>query len=154
MVVVQCPHCNEDIELGDDNSGLFDCPHCDKEFEYESSSDNGNSNLTPKMVLVLSSISIMIISSGFFLINESLTKDEYIGPTTECEFEREGLWFIPSDCEQVYPEDYQEYDSKSDEFCGGIIFLLIGFGIGITTFVARFRGRVRFEGNDYSSKEK
>ena len=46
MVVIQCPHCNGDIELEDDTFGLFDCPHCDKEFEFESSFDNGSSNLT------------------------------------------------------------------------------------------------------------
>ena len=149
MVVIQCPHCNEDIELGDDNFGLFDCPHCDKEFEFESSSDNRRPNLTNKMVLALSLISIMIISSGALLINEELTY-EYFGPTTECEYENDEWtnFFLPSDCEQIYPEDYEPYDSKFLELCCGIIFLLIGLGIGITTFIARFRGRVRFENGE------
>ena len=35
MVVIQCPHCEEDIELEDGVSGLFDCPYCDKGFEWE-----------------------------------------------------------------------------------------------------------------------
>lgn len=26
MVELQCPHCNEDIELDDGDSGLFNCP--------------------------------------------------------------------------------------------------------------------------------
>ena len=35
MVVIQCPHCEEDIELEDDVYGLFDCPLCDEEFIWE-----------------------------------------------------------------------------------------------------------------------
>jgi len=35
MVELQCPHCEEDIELDDDAYGLFDCPYCDEEFEWE-----------------------------------------------------------------------------------------------------------------------
>ena len=34
MVVVECPHCDEDIELPDTAEGLFECPHCDEEFEW------------------------------------------------------------------------------------------------------------------------
>ena len=44
MVVVECPHCDEDIELPDTAEGLFECPHCDEEFEWGDQShqtDNG-----------------------------------------------------------------------------------------------------------------
>jgi len=34
MVVIQCPHCGDDIELEDGTSGLFDCPYCDNEFPF------------------------------------------------------------------------------------------------------------------------
>ena len=34
MVEIQCPHCEEDIELEDETSGLFDCPYCDNEFSF------------------------------------------------------------------------------------------------------------------------
>ena len=34
MVEIQCPHCEGDIELEDEASGLFDCPHCDNEFSF------------------------------------------------------------------------------------------------------------------------
>ena len=34
VVLVECPHCNEDIELPDEAEGLFECPHCDEEFEW------------------------------------------------------------------------------------------------------------------------
>jgi len=38
MVEVECPHCDEDIELDDDDFGLFECPHCEEEFEWEQES--------------------------------------------------------------------------------------------------------------------
>jgi len=34
MVVIQCPHCGDDVELGDGASGLFDCPYCGKDFAW------------------------------------------------------------------------------------------------------------------------
>ena len=35
MVVIECPHCEEDIELDDGVFGIFECPECNEEFEYE-----------------------------------------------------------------------------------------------------------------------
>jgi hypothetical protein len=34
MVVIQCPHCEGEIELDDDAFGEFQCPHCEGEFEW------------------------------------------------------------------------------------------------------------------------
>ena len=34
MVIIQCSHCGDDIELEDGASGLFDCPYCDNEFSF------------------------------------------------------------------------------------------------------------------------
>lgn len=34
-IEIQCPHCAEDIEVGDGVYGLFDCPHCNEEFALE-----------------------------------------------------------------------------------------------------------------------
>lgn len=34
MVVILCPHCEEEIELDDDASGEFQCPYCEGEFEW------------------------------------------------------------------------------------------------------------------------
>lgn len=34
MVEILCPHCDEEIELDDDSSGVFACPYCDEEFEW------------------------------------------------------------------------------------------------------------------------
>jgi hypothetical protein len=36
MVEILCPHCEEEIELGDGIYGLFECPFCNEDFEYES----------------------------------------------------------------------------------------------------------------------
>jgi len=34
MVVIECPHCSEDIEMDDDAYGLFECPYCRGEYEW------------------------------------------------------------------------------------------------------------------------
>lgn len=34
MVELQCPHCEEDIELENYAFGFFDCPHCGEEFSW------------------------------------------------------------------------------------------------------------------------
>ena len=34
MVLILCPHCEEEIELDDDAFGDFQCPHCEGEFEW------------------------------------------------------------------------------------------------------------------------
>ncbi len=34
MAVIQCPHCENGIELEDGVSGLFNCPYCDNEFSF------------------------------------------------------------------------------------------------------------------------
>ena len=38
MVEIECPHCDEDIELDDDEFGLFECPYCEEEFLWEQES--------------------------------------------------------------------------------------------------------------------
>ena len=35
MVTIECPHCDEELEMEDDAVGLFDCPYCSEEFEWE-----------------------------------------------------------------------------------------------------------------------
>ena len=39
MIEIECPHCNGDIELDDDDFGLFRCPCCDEEFLWEQESE-------------------------------------------------------------------------------------------------------------------
>tara|TARA_B110000444_G_C18620228_1_gene491802 strand:- start:168 stop:572 length:405 start_codon:yes stop_codon:yes gene_type:complete len=38
MIEIQCPHCEEDIELDDGAYGLFDCPQCGENFSWDSPS--------------------------------------------------------------------------------------------------------------------
>jgi hypothetical protein len=39
MVELECPHCEDVIELDDGDYGQYSCPHCDDEFEYENEED-------------------------------------------------------------------------------------------------------------------
>jgi hypothetical protein len=45
MVGLECPHCDEDIELDDDDFGLFECAHCEEEFTWEN--DDEAINIMP-----------------------------------------------------------------------------------------------------------
>ena len=47
MVLLQCPHCDDEIELEDGFFGLFDCPHCENEFEWESPNGDEVGNFEP-----------------------------------------------------------------------------------------------------------
>jgi endogenous inhibitor of DNA gyrase (YacG/DUF329 family) len=51
MVVIQCPHCGEDVELEDGASGLFDCPYCNKDFAWNG--DLQTNDLKVKFLLFL-----------------------------------------------------------------------------------------------------
>ena len=35
MVAIQCPHCQEDVELEGGETGLFDCPYCNNDFTWD-----------------------------------------------------------------------------------------------------------------------
>jgi hypothetical protein len=45
MVEIECPHCDEGIELGDDDFGLFECPFCEEEFEWNRESTHAYEEL-------------------------------------------------------------------------------------------------------------
>ena len=79
MVVIQCPHCENNIELEDDASGLFDCPHCDEEFSWGSDLDNevefyepgvmqwwSDSSVLTKFGIILNVIGCVIF--GYFVV--------------------------------------------------------------------------------------
>ena len=34
MAIIECPHCEKDMELEDGLNGLFDCPHCEQQFSW------------------------------------------------------------------------------------------------------------------------
>ena len=66
MVEIECPHCDEGIELEDDDFGLFDCPHCDEEFSWEDDEDVSNEYTTNPPVISWVKIGIGIV--GFLLL--------------------------------------------------------------------------------------
>ena len=72
MVVIQCPHCGEDVELEDGASGLFDCPYCKNEFEFEGEAKTITISLRPgKVVITLLSLSIIsAIGAGLIYIDD------------------------------------------------------------------------------------
>ena len=81
MVELQCPHCDEDIELDDGDSGMFNCPYCSEEFYWKSRRPG-------KLVTVFLTISIIFaIGSGIsYLISmdepeecEDCTWEESVG---------------------------------------------------------------------------
>ncbi len=60
MVVIQCPHCGDDVELEDGESGLFDCPYCKNEFDFEDEAKTITISLRPgNVVITLLSLSII-----------------------------------------------------------------------------------------------
>ena len=75
MVEIQCPHCEEDIELEDGTSGLFDCPHCDKEFSWNSGTKWTLNNVL-KWVKNIGTAIIIIGLILFIIIWYDLTKDD------------------------------------------------------------------------------
>ena len=53
MVEILCPHCEGEIELDDDASGVFECPLCDGEFEWNMDSDDSyEANTYPDGVII------------------------------------------------------------------------------------------------------
>ena len=60
MVVIQCPHCNLEVELDDGESGLFDCPHCGKEFQWEEMDEDTDHNILTWLDWVASKIYLQV----------------------------------------------------------------------------------------------
>jgi uncharacterized protein (DUF983 family) len=64
MVEIQCPHCEEDVELEDGVFGLFDCPHCDEEFDWRRDEDSSTA-LKQLFVGFFSPIGFLILAMIF-----------------------------------------------------------------------------------------
>ena len=149
MVEIRCPHCEEDVELEEDAFGLFDCPHCNKEYEYESSPVNHKLNKNQKKGLLISSlVSIIVITCGVFLTNSGIEQGERANE----EQEEKGLLY----CSTLYGSDGEVIgtDNSDTEYCNqentmfdnfffGVIVLLIGSVVAISSFVVLLRRRVR-----------
>ncbi|MBT3772174.1 MAG: hypothetical protein HOB52_05445 [Euryarchaeota archaeon] len=142
MVVIQCPHCEEEVALEDGAFRLFDCPHCDEEFEYESSTNSGavyeiskaGINATLKVGLGLLFGSILAIIIGFTFLNGAI--NDFGDNAAECD---KGLWI---DSLIDPPECSSDYDWGLGSLCCGIILILIGIGVGISAIVSLLTGAV------------
>ena len=139
MVVVQCPHCTEDIELEDGSFGLFECPYCDGEFEYESEPiidepiindlmPGNNHNLPFKLGVGFFFFSALIVIFGIISITNA--PDDYDNTKRTCD---EILWF------DNWAEDRgcsTEGDYGAGSLCGGIFMVLIGSCFGFASIVS------------------
>ena len=63
MVEIECPHCDEDIELDDDEFGLFECPYCEEEFEW--GGERSKIEIQPASDFSVSDL-YNILQAGFF----------------------------------------------------------------------------------------
>ena len=84
MVVIQCPHCEEDVELEDGTFGVFECPYCDKEFEFGNDSNNIYISRRPgKLVTTLLTMSILfILGAGLIYFDD--TDDNFSNEYETC----------------------------------------------------------------------
>lgn len=144
MVVIQCPHCVEDVELEDGAFGLFDCPHCDEEFEYESSTNSGAVNViskaglnaTLKVGFGLLFGSIIVILFGFTLLYGAINGFTDSAESTECD---KGPWI---DSLIDPPECSSDGDWGIGSLCCGVFLILIGIAVGISAIVSLLTGAV------------
>jgi len=67
MVEIQCPHCEEDIELEDGAFGLFDCPHCDEEFSWDDDEENSEEEIIQTSDTTGKSPVEMVVKWGFYI---------------------------------------------------------------------------------------
>ena len=140
MVVVQCPHCVEDIELEDGSFGLFECPYCGGEFEYESEYEpidepiiddlvpEENHNLPFKFGVGFFFFSALIVIFGIISITN--VPDDYENTKRTCD---ELLWF------DNWAEDRgcsTEGDYGAGSACGGIFMILVGSCFGFASIVS------------------
>lgn len=91
MVLLQCPHCDDEIELDDGSFGLFDCPHCENEFKWEDSDDDEVGNFEPigtesmnvdfkkaGIILALTVVSMAVLTFFLFLFNGESIGDSFV----------------------------------------------------------------------------
>ena len=69
MVVIQCPHCGEDVEVEGGAFGLFNCPHCDEEFSFGETDEDAHSLLSQVQFFLSPGMSIGLI--WFILLKQT-----------------------------------------------------------------------------------
>jgi hypothetical protein len=72
MVVVLCPLCNIEVDLGVEASGEYECPYCAGSFEYESESLD-----LDQIEQYIDDIEAGIIEPDFVIVDDSYTDEVY-----------------------------------------------------------------------------
>jgi hypothetical protein len=141
MVVVQCPHCFENVELEQGAFGSFTCPHCDEEFEYESDTNSSPVNLkiksglnvTSKVGLGLLFFSILMLIFGLVYLNMAYNGFTESANSTECTSS------IPF---SILPVCTAEGNWGIGSLCCSISLILVGIGVGFGATVSLLTGAV------------
>lgn len=155
MVVIQCPHCYEDVELENEASGLFDCPLCNNEFEYGSkpakveyySSDEPKLSKKTKTVLILIIISLMFVLVGSIYFNKAISDYNDSGIDCGSSESTTGGDSVPGNPFSLEFWGIDDCSSEGDygasSVCCSIILMLVGVCFGISAFVSLLTGIVR-----------
>lgn len=89
MVVIECPHCDEEVEMDDDSFGIFECPHCEMEYEWgeeaDDAIDRNYSQLFNVENIVAAAYSLLLLiiiivglgSNSWYSITESYSEFEF-----------------------------------------------------------------------------
>ena len=96
-MLVECPHCTEEVEIEPANGSVFECPHCTSDFEVES-----NSTI------------------------EVDYSDHYWGLALDIEHPQDCLEYIAHVDGELPKNRLIELSSDSHSEIGGVIFLLLG----------------------------
>ena len=99
MVEIQCPHCEEDIELEDGVFGLFDCPHCNNEFEFEDDSTNIGISYRPKIGVIILLVFSLLFATGAGLLYWGTSFGDADGDGLNDECVESGDWFCDGSIE-------------------------------------------------------
>tara|TARA_B110001452_G_scaffold211976_1_gene182517 strand:- start:847 stop:1311 length:465 start_codon:yes stop_codon:yes gene_type:complete len=141
--------------LEDGASGLFDCPHCGEEFDYDLISNSGalkdiskdGINKTSKVGFGLLFGSILMIIIGFVFFNGAI--NGFNDTTTECKSDGDsgsGGGSVPGNPFTLEFWGIDDCSSDGDwglgSLCCGILFILIGIGVGIGAFISLLAGAV------------
>lgn len=139
MVVVQCPHCVEEIELEDNSFGLFECPYCNGEFEYESELEpinepiiedlmpESNYNLSFKFGIGFLFFSVLLLAFGIISITNA--PEDFDNTKRTCD---EPLWFDNFGSRRCSTEG----DYGAGSACGGIFMVLAGACFGLASVLS------------------
>lgn len=138
MIIIECPHCGEHIQMDEQASGLFDCPHCSEEFEFgESSIPDATKELTISGVnnvvkLGIGSVfaSLLLLLLGLVFLNGAMNGFSDSVDSTECD---DDIW-IDSLTEPPNCDSEGNWGIGSLVF--GIVLILMAIGAGVIAFIS------------------